>query len=64
MTDLKIKNKAVLKIKHETLPHKTKLGGRSSMTSMQKNIKYLAVDTQLGCAPGQFLCGDRYSQFM
>lgn len=45
-----------------TTPHKIKPGGGNCMTGKPKYKNILAVDTQSGCAPGQFLCGDRCAQ--
>ena len=44
-------------------PHKNKPGCSSSMTLNKKYKNILAVDTQSGYTPGQFLCGDRCAQF-
>ena len=40
-------------------PHKIKPGSGFSMTRKQKYKNIQAVDTQSGCTPGQFLCGER-----
>ena len=50
--------------KQQLTAHKNKPGGSSSMTRKQKYKNILAVDTQAGFTPGQFLCANRCAPFL